>query len=232
MTTRVVTWNLQGRRRPDLDEVARHVLNVRADLALLQEVQRGQARELAATLGWCVEWRFKHWPVLARPEGLAVLSREPVAGATTVVLAHRWRWWSWRRRIAIAATVGGLGVVDTHLGAGVDDEERVRHATVSAAAVPDPVGFLAGDLNAAPGSDVLHSLAAAGLRDAWAETRPGEAGPTNWPPGPRDRPPTQRLDYVLVGEALRVLDASLPDEPSRFAALSDHLPLAVTVDRG
>lgn len=228
--TRVVTWNLQGRERPDLEAVARHLEAAEADIVLVQEVQRRQARALATRLGWHVEWRFKHWPVVIPAEGMALLSPEPIPDAVAVPLAHRWRFWSSDRRIAVVATVAGLRVVDTHLGAGVDDDERVRQAAIVAGLAVDPVGLVAGDLNAGPGSPVLDLFRDAGLRDAWDTARPGVPGPTNWPPGPRDAPPSQRLDYVLVGSGVEVLDASLPDHPIAFGRLSDHVPLTVSVD--
>jgi endonuclease/exonuclease/phosphatase family metal-dependent hydrolase len=240
VATRVLTWNLQGRERPDLDQVAAHVEAVGADVVSLQEVTRRQARRLAACLGWSVEWRFKHWSVVVPAEGLALLSPHPVHGPTTTHLAHRYRPWSWRRRIAVAATVvvpdGPLGVVVVHLGAGVGDEERTRQARLAIAALGAtgaPQGVVAGDLNTHPGAPVLAALESSALRDAWAQARPGEAGPTNWRPGPRDRPPTQRLDYVMVTAGLDVVAAEVPGagdaDLDRFAALSDHLPVAVAV---
>ena len=195
----------------------------------LQEVQRSQARQLAETLGWHAAWRFKHWPLVAPAEGLAILAPAPVPDAVSVVLAHRWWFWSWRRRIVVAATVGGIRVVNAHLGACVGDGERARQADIAAASVLDPQGVVAGDLNTSAESPAMQRFEAAGFRDAWTEAEPGEPGATNWPPGPRDRAPTQRLDYVLVGSALRVVAASLPEDPVPFGHLSDHLPLIVDV---
>ena len=230
MAVRVTTWNLQGRERPDLAEVAGVLRELAPDVVLLQEVRRRQARALAAELGWQVAWRWKHWPVVIPAEGLAVLAPSMTA-ARSHPLAARWRFWSSRRRIAVQARVAtpdrGLDVVDVHLGAGVGDDERVRQAGLVLGLGADVV---AGDLNTSPGSTVLDGFAGAGFRDAWAEVFPGEAGPTNWH-GPRTRPPTQRLDYVLVGSRWHVLSAEVPDpHPAveRFATLSDHLPVTVT----
>jgi endonuclease/exonuclease/phosphatase family metal-dependent hydrolase len=127
----------------------------------------------------------------------------------------------------VAATVDGVRVVSTHLGAGVGDDERARQAELVAAMAPG--GVVAGDLNTAPGSIVLARFAEAGFRDAWALLRPDEPGATNWLRGPRDEPPTQRLDYVLVGGGLTVVDVSLPDDPVELGRLSDHLPLNATL---
>lgn len=242
MATRILTWNLQGRERPDLEAVATVIAEARPDVVALQEVQRVQARWLAARLGWSMVWRFKHWPVVVPPEGLALLSPVPLADLATVHLAHPFRVWSWRRRIAVRAAVvtadGPLAVVATHLGAGVGDVERTRQAELAVrmlgtGGVSLQRGCVVGDLNTHPGSEVLATFATYGLRDAWAELRPGEPGPTNWSRGPRDRPPDQRLDYVLVGAGLEVVDVALPasGEPgfARYGELSDHLPVTVTV---
>jgi endonuclease/exonuclease/phosphatase family metal-dependent hydrolase len=236
MATRIVTWNLQGRERPDLDAVHEVLAESRPDVVALQEVQPGQARGLARRLGWHAAWRCKHWPVVVPPEGLALLTPTPLGDVGTVVLAAGARLWSWRRRIAIRADVptadGALSVVVTHLGAGVDEAERRRQAARTIEVLGDGPGCVVGDLNTRPGSTVLATYRYAGLRDAWAEARPTEAGPTNWP-GSRDSAPTQRLDYVLVRGPLDVVDAVVPvvGDPrfDRYGAISDHLPVAVTV---
>ncbi len=240
--TRVLTWNLQGREHPDLDEVAGVIEGFGPDVVALQEVHRRQVRALAERLGWASAWRFKHWSVVVRPEGLAVLAPAPAIDLATVHLAHRLRFWSWRRRIAVRATISGpdgpLALVATHLGAGVGDEERTRQArrTVDAVAAgpAEVVGAcIVGDLNTHPGSPVLAAYGVAGFRDAWADARPDEPGATNWRPGPRDAAPTQRLDYVLVSDSLTVLEADVPaaGEPGARAwgELSDHLPVVVTL---
>lgn len=242
VATRILTWNLQGRARPDLDEVADVIAACRADVVALQEVQRAQARGLARRLGWSLEWRCKHWPLVVAPEGLALLAPTALADVARIHLAHRFRFWSWRRRIALRATVeapdGAVAVVGSHLGAGVGDQERTRQAgrTIGAlqrGATSVVGGCILGDLNTRPGSPVLAAYASAGLRDAWDEVRPGEMGATNWRPGPRDGAPTQRLDYVLVSDGLAVVSAWVPTahEPGldRFGPLSDHLPLLVEV---
>lgn len=244
MATRILTWNVQGREKPDLDAVAAVIGDSLPDLVALQEVQRGQARALARRLGWSLTWRFKHWSIVVPPEGLALLAPEPLADVVTVHLAHPFRVWSWRRRIAVRATAvgadGPFAVAATHLGAGVGDEERSRQAELVAGALragdgPTSPSCVVGDLNTHPGSAVLATFASHGLRDAWDDARPGEPGPTNWSPGPRDRPPDQRLDYALVDDGFAVVAVELPaaGEPGfeRYGALSDHLPLTVTVTR-
>lgn len=236
---RLTTWNVQGRARPDLSAVAEVLTELGADVVLLQEVQRRQARALARLLGWDgVWWRFKHWPIVIPAEGLAILARDPLGTVEHRTLARRWAFWSSHRRIALAADLpaapGPVRVVGTHLGAGVGDAERTRQAGVVVdLAVGSRPSVIGGDLNTAPGSPVLERLESAGHRDAWTSCRGDEPGATNWRAGPRDGAPTQRLDYVLVDVTLEIVDVTVPrfGEPGfgRFGPLSDHLPVTVDV---
>ena len=59
-------------------------------------------------------------------------------------------------------------------------------------------------------------------------------GATNWTPGHRaGRPPTQRIDHVLVPPGWVVIAAEVGGGTTvdRFAELSDHLPLVVHARR-
>lgn len=228
----VVTWNLQGRERPDLVEVAAVLSEYEPDVVLLQEVQRRQARRLAQRLGWYRVWSVKHWPVVIPAEGLAILTPHPLAEVERRVLAMPWSFWSSRRRIAVAATIGGGGlrVVNTHLGSGVGDAERARQARETVSMGDSGPTLVGGDLNTDPGSPVIRVFQDAGFVDAWSAVS-DEPGFTNWHAGPRDAPPVQRLDYVLVAGDLSVGGASIPDDVAaveRFGPISDHLPLRVS----
>lgn len=229
-TVRLLTWNVQGRARPDLGALAAELEAAAAHVVVLQEVQRRQARHLAGALGLQVAWRFKHWPVVLRPEGLAILAPKRLRDVERIVLASGWRFWSSRRRVALAATTDGLRVVDVHLGSGVDEDERARQASL----VADRGDVVAGDLNTYPGSPTTDVLRRAGLRDAWAEVGDGP-GHTNWRRRDRTEPPVQRLDYVMVRDGWRVVGAHVPgtDAPGfeRWGRLSDHLPVTVTLER-
>jgi endonuclease/exonuclease/phosphatase family metal-dependent hydrolase len=237
MAIRILTWNLQGRARPDLAGVVAELEAGRPDVVLLQEVQRRQARVLAASLGWQVAWRYKHWPLVVPAEGLAVLAPARPRTVQRRVLAHRWGLWSSNRRIAVAATVttadGPVRVVDTHLGSGIPEAERAAQAALVASMVGAD-GVVAGDLNATPGSPTVEVFDRSGFRDAWAEIGDGP-GHTNWRDRPRTEAPVQRLDYVLVGPGWRVVSAGVPShgDPGfeRWGRLSDHLPVTVTLER-
>src|SRR3546814_18005184 len=88
VATRILTWNLQGRERPDLGLVREVIAAATPDVVALQEVKRGQARALARQLGWSVAWPFKPWSVVVRPEGLALLPPRSLAGVTRLPLAQ------------------------------------------------------------------------------------------------------------------------------------------------
>jgi endonuclease/exonuclease/phosphatase family metal-dependent hydrolase len=117
---------------------------------------------------------------------------------------------------------------------------------------------VAGDLNESPDGAIHRQLAGAGLQDGWsvhdAGDTPGggpdddrgdgrptartDTWPTNWRGWRRGTtdPPVRRLDYVYASAAIRVVDVRVPrfgdDGFSRFAAISDHLPVTAVLDIG
>jgi endonuclease/exonuclease/phosphatase family metal-dependent hydrolase len=229
----LTTWNLHGSARPDLDRVAARLGD--NDVLALQEVQRGQARALARTLGWpTAYWSFKHFPLVRPPEGLAVLSRYPMVSARRITLSRGAPFWSHGRRIAqfVELELGGAAVLslcNTHLGITGSDERLAQARRIVAEMEPNTL--LAGDLNDAPTSLPLACLREAGLRDAWADANPGTSdvdAATGW--DARAGRPSDRLDYVLVPDRIRVLHATTPLAVGDYAEvlqLSDHLSLTV-----
>jgi endonuclease/exonuclease/phosphatase family metal-dependent hydrolase len=249
MSLTLVTWNLKGSKGVDVRAVVDHIEAMKADVVLLQEVQCRQARAIARSLGAeSRHWGFKHWPVRTWPEGMAVIGVTRAAPASTHAITRRVLWSS-RRRILQVATVrpdaeAGPGpdvtLVNVHLSSG--DAAVVRaveaDAVVRRIAERGRQAVVAGDLNDRPEADLHARFRAGGLRDVWSVLRDDDPGPTNWrgwvPATPR--PPTQRLDYVLVTQGLDPVAVSLPHhgDPdfAPFAAISDHLPLAATVTAG
>jgi endonuclease/exonuclease/phosphatase family metal-dependent hydrolase len=245
----VVTWNLKGSAGPDLATVAAHLRDVGADVVALQETQRHQARALARQLGArSLRWGFKHWPVRARPEGMAVIGVTVPVEARTRALSFRWRPWSWRRRIYQVASLpptaeGGTALLlNVHFSTERQREQRARELAVVVASMrAGGATILAGDTNDRPGSALFADLAAAGLRDAWAEAHPGSTEPdgaTNWAGWRRGttKPPTRRIDVVAVAGDVTIESVSVPrfgdDGFERFPAVSDHLPLSATLGIG
>jgi endonuclease/exonuclease/phosphatase family metal-dependent hydrolase len=212
------------------------------DLVALQEVTRVQSRRLATSLEmdgrW---WVFKHWPVRGRPEGLAVLTPHP-AVATEAMVLQRAPLWSWRRRVAIGATLapegGGVAVVNAHLSPHDAEDRRVHEAgeLIERATAHESPPIICGDLNELPGGPAYQAFARAGWRDAWVAVH-GDgaevAGASNWTAGRRlGRPPTQRIDFVFVPPGWSVEGCEVAVGADRFdhaAALSDHLPVVATL---
>ncbi len=239
----IVTWNLQGSHGVDAEGMCGVLDAAHPDVIALQEVQRGQARRLAAALGGAsMRWAFKHFAWRTWPEGLAVLTPHRLASATPFVL-RRAHWFTWRRRIGIDAVIErdgeAVAVVDVHLSPHEASELRVVEvgrvrARVGGRAVTP---MLVGDFNELPGGPVAAALTAAGWLDAWtvAAGSDGGDGATNWTSGNRrGRPPTQRLDYVFVPSGWVVDEARVLADAARhdwFAERSDHLPLLVRCHR-
>jgi endonuclease/exonuclease/phosphatase family metal-dependent hydrolase len=240
---RVLTWNLQGSHGVDVAAVTAVVRAARVDVIALQEVQRAQARHIAAALSITSRrWVLKHWPIVQRAEGLAVLTPHRVVRSSRFLLRRTWIW-TWRRRVGIDVTMatdaGLVRVIDVHLSPHDHRGHRRREVALVAARArrPGPRPIVVGDLNELPGGGALDALVTAGWLDAWAVVH-GEAdgGATNWTGGSRaGRPATQRLDYVLVPpgssvvSALVVDTAEAVDHVDEMGSLSDHLPLVVEV---
>ena len=238
--TTVLTWNVHGSHGVAVDDVAEIIRRVEPDVVALQEVQRRQVARLAAALSMSsTRWAFKHWPFSKRPEGLAVLSPHRLVRAERFRLRRAW-FWSWKRRVGIDATIDSGGrlvrVLDVHLTSHDDAEQRVREAAtlVARAAARQTAPIIVGDLNDGPDLSAPAELTRAGWVDAWAAVHdPDDIGATNWTPGERTgRPPTQRLDYVFAppGAVVRSCAVAVgPADLDRAAGLSDHLPVAATV---
>lgn len=245
----LATWNLQGSQGVDVDQAAHRLRELvvpdELDVAVLQEVQRSQARRLARALGWrSRRWAFKHWPVVGAAEGLAVLSRHELARSRVVTL-QRAVPWSWRRRVALVAELttpaGPVVVADVHLSPhdlGLRRSTEVaRLAGALGAFGAGHEALVVGDLNDEPGATAHATLLASGFRDAWLEVHGNQVpGATNWTAGPRQgRAPTQRLDYVMVPagwEVERAVTGAATDGSwDRWAELSDHLPLVAWLRR-
>jgi endonuclease/exonuclease/phosphatase family metal-dependent hydrolase len=247
----IATWNLKGSKGVDVAAVAAHLRAVGADVVTLQEVQRHQARALARALdARSVRWGFKHWPVRTWPEGMAVIGVSVAARVRTHALSARWQLWNSRRRVFQLATFapvvsGGAAtpfvLANVHFSTRGAEQRRAGEVTAVLTAVGSGPGLpvVTGDFNERPGGAIFERFAAAGLRDAWDDVRPGvpEAEKTTyWPrwKAGTSAAPSQRLDYLMVPAGVTVAGVVVPrpgDEGfARFATLSDHLPLAATLD--
>jgi endonuclease/exonuclease/phosphatase family metal-dependent hydrolase len=248
---RIVSWNIHGAVRPDLDDLSTTLASFDADAIGLQEVRRHQARRLSINLGYHCVWVFKHngysrfLPRFA--EGLAILSRWPMTHDGDTELGGPRSRSDFRRRVAAWATIehpdGDFCFVDTHLASGNDAEERVRQASDVHRLLRDgliqdchhddhehddrrePPTLVVGDLNDHREPDVVNALAGDLLRDAWViapgRSRSGLTNPAS--------APHQRLDHVLIPREWSVSRVEVPDPDDAWSRRSDHLPVIVTV---
>jgi endonuclease/exonuclease/phosphatase family metal-dependent hydrolase len=224
MTTwRVLTWNLHGASRPNLDVIAKVIDGYAPDIVALQEVRHAQTRGLARRLQWRAAWTRKHHPysplVWWRTEGLALLTPHAIAEMSSASISTGVSTWTFRHRVAMAVTVARgtdhLRVGNTHLATHGPDE-RIAQARRTVEIVGDrrPV-VVAGDLNAVDEVEVIREFATLGLVDPGGE------------PSSPSISPTTRLDYVLVPEDASVTARLTPEGGEQWRELSDHLPVLV-----
>jgi endonuclease/exonuclease/phosphatase family metal-dependent hydrolase len=233
---RLITWNLHGSAKPRIDAVVELLEAHQPDVLALQEVRSGQARRIAGLLRWRKPaWSLKHnpwWPLWWRAEGLAVISRHRLAVHPTVVLTPGISKRNYERRILVPAEVvvedeDRVLLIDAHLSSGaVDDARRLAQAEHLLRLLPEaPPVVVAGDLNADPPSAPIRTLVAAGFVDGWeaAGTGPGHTIPAN--------APRRRIDYVMAGPGVTVVEAAVLDDLGpAMAGLSDHRPVLTVLD--
>ena len=239
---RVLVYNMHaGKDAKGVDNIARIaslVDSLRADIVLLQEVDRNTQRSgqvdqpaaLAKLTGHHVAFG-KSLDFQGGEYGIAVLSRWPIVSETTFALPvdppQERSGGSYEPRAAlrviVAAPGGPLAVVNTHLDASNDDrwrrqEIRTVIAIVDSLRERDVPTVAGGDINSTPESAVQALARSAGLRDAWGVCGTGE-GLTY----PADSA-VKRIDYLyLTGSATCAGGVVV-----RTMA-SDHRPVLFTV---
>lgn len=225
----VLTFNIHGGRTDhglDLDAVIAEIRSARADVVLLQEVDRNLARSgflnqpamLAKALGMSVYYR-------ANVRSNAILTRFPVMEWSSTVLP-RWPGKEERRLVHASVVVDGqlVHVFNTHLD---HTSVALRLAQIRAvksvvARFSDAPIILGGDLNAIPEGPVLTTLWS-NVSDAWSDV--GE-GPGNTVPA---HDPRRRIDYLLHNAWLSTHAGQvLPTRASDHAALRIAFDLWVT----
>lgn len=126
-----------------------------------------------------------------------------------------------------------LWVAVTHLdNIGVEARREQAGLVVKRVAQQSVPVILMGDFNSLPGSTVYNLLtsSAAGLRDSWRVLGNGENRDSMTHHGFRGTPQKGRLDWILVGERFRVLDAIIVRDHSGGRYPSDHFPYLIQVD--
>jgi len=250
MTLNIWNYNDPWQTRREL--IAACINQVAPDVIGLQEIRverdrspENQAQQIMAHLRdeyqcvYCPAMTFDRDPL--REEGLAILSRWPVASWEAKELTRdsaddR----DIHQRILLRADVqspaGVLRFFNTHWS--LSEPARLRNAAEVRAAVAQFAGtapvVLVGDLNSRPDGPAaaLFEPADSGdavLRDAWADLRPNDSGFTI-----KSDKPTHRIDYIAHnldgGRFGRFLDVQLvATEPTDGILPSDHIGILADV---
>ena len=217
---------------PNLERVAAVVRDSRADVVLLQEVDRGvlrsgavdQPAELARLTGLHAAFG-KTLDFQGGEYGIAILSRWPITSDTLIRLPvnppQERAGGSYEPRGAlravIAAPFGAIVALNTHLDPSGSDRWRAQEIHTVLRLAKDAT-LTGGDFNSEPGSATQDSVRAAGLRDAWplcgqgnAMTYPADSG-------------RKRIDYLYLQPRDSCTEArGIPTQAS------DHRPLFVRV---
>ncbi len=222
----VLTWNIQGRKRTDLERLAVVISSESPDVVVLQEARKPQARKLADRLSMTQCWAEKHH--LFRPlfpgwaEGAAILTPHRLTSADHAQVSSETSKRSYRRRIVQWATItrddaSGYRVYNAHLSPHDLSTQRLAEATRIAEIAEShgdaPPTVVAGDLNDAGEPQIIAALPGIEVLSA-PLTNPS-------------RSPTQALDHVLVPHEATDVSIGVPTGGDEWAELSDHLPVTV-----
>lgn len=236
-SVRVLVYNIHAGKDAkgvdNLERVADIVRDTRADIVLLQEVDRGTARsgnvdQLArlteltgyhGVFGKTLDYQGGEY-------GIAILSKGPISSDTLIRLPvippqHR-SGVSYEPRGALRAMVatpgGVMAVINTHIDASREDVYRQQEARAIITLADSlfrggGAVLVGGDLNSEPGSAVIELFTAAGWRDLWKECGAGPG--LSFPAGL----PVKRIDYLLASNEARCVSASVI-----ATEVSDHRP--------
>lgn len=239
---RVLVYNIHAGRDAEGEEnlaaVADLVRSTRADLVLLQEVDRGTERSggvdqlgelerrtgLHGAFGKTLDYQGGGY-------GIAVLSRWPIRSHALQPLpvepAQERAAGSYEPRGALAVRVEGpadaVGVINTHLDASATDVYRRQEvagvlSTAERLRRDAPRTVVGGDFNAEPGTATIERMRAAGWTDAWEACGEGEGFTFS------TESPVKRIDYLFLAPGLTCTSAEV-----LVTRASDHRPLLVVV---
>jgi endonuclease/exonuclease/phosphatase family metal-dependent hydrolase len=236
---RVLVYNVHaGKDAAGADNLARVadlVRETRADIALLQEVDRSTRRSgqvdqpdlLARRTGFAVAFG-KTLDYDGGEYGITVLSRWPIAQETLIRLRveppQRRAGGSYEprgaQRVVVRTPAGDLVVINTHLDASREDHYRRQEIrqVIDLARDAGPLVLVGGDFNSTPESEVQADARSGGLRDAWLLCGRGDG--LTYPAGT----PTKRIDYLYLTGTATCTRAEVVETTA-----SDHRPLLVTV---
>ena len=222
----VLTWNVHGSARPDVEALAAAIRAESPDIVALQEIRKRQAASLAASLQMRFSWSLKHRPYTIamwwRAEGMAIMTPHLLDAVGHTEVSDEQSKRSWSRRITQWGLVGRadrsmLMIYNLHLSPHADaDSRRDEAARVNALVATigdDPPAIVAGDFNDADDPTIIDLL-------------PGVEHVVPPMSNPADEP-TQLLDHVLLPAHARDVSVSVPAGGADWAAISDHLPVTV-----
>lgn len=233
-SVRVMTYNIKHAQESGLElaKIADVIGEARADVVGLQEIDMGtrrsdgqrQADALGALTGLGNVYFGESFPFDGGSYGVAILSRWPLANASTVRLdTHPKVADGYEPRIAVVADVVANGRAFTFatLHASLHEEEHDGNAR----ALLDALGtrarraIVTGDFNEKPEEAIGDALVDAGLTDAFHEKHRffGSTIPSRFP--------TKRIDFIYRGAGLgRTEHAWVPSTQA-----SDHRPVAAVI---
>jgi endonuclease/exonuclease/phosphatase family metal-dependent hydrolase len=222
----VLTWNVHGSERPDIDAVAAAIRAESPDIVVIQEIRKGQAESLGTAMSMRYSWVLKHSPYTTalwwRSEGMAIMTPHLLDAAGHTEISDEQPMRSWRRRIAQWALIGRpdrsmMMIYNLHLSPHEDADSRrfeaERVSEIVAAIGDDPPAIVAGDFNDADDPTIVDAL-------------PGveHVVPSNTNPAQQ---PTKLLDHVLLPADASDVSVKVPSGGPDWAAISDHLPVTV-----
>lgn len=246
-TVRVLVYNIHaGKDAKGVDNLARVaalVNDTRADIVLLQEVDKdtersGKVDQLAelrrltgffGVFGKTLDYQggdygiatLSRWPI--RADTLIRLPVEPPQQRSGVSYEPRGA-----LRVTVAAPARPLRVINTHIDASREDVYRLQEARVLISVANDSAvsnagqneAILGGDLNSEPESEVIALFGPAGWRDAFAECGKGTglSYPANLP--------VKRIDYLMISGTTRCRTAAVLSSDA-----SDHRPVLFEIAR-
>jgi len=240
--SRVLVYNIHaGKDAKGVDNLARVaqiIRDSRADVVLLQEVDKGTERsgkvdqmaELQKLTGYFGAFG-KTLDYQGGDYGIAILSRWPITADTLIHLPveppqHR-SGVSYEPRGALRVAVqrpgGALRVINTHIDASREDTYRLQEAKTLlslAGSIRDSsvTTLVGGDLNSEPESAVIALFAPAGWRDAFREC--GKSSGLSYPADV----PVKRIDYLMMSGGTRCTSAEVLKTEA-----SDHRPVLFQV---
>lgn len=238
---RVLVYNIHAGKDAggveNLERVAALIAESKADVVLLQEIDRKTRRS----------GNVDHFEVLKRltgmhgafgksldyqggEYGIATLSRWPISSSRVVPLRvappQARAGGSIEPRVALATTIasprGALTVLNTHLDASREDVYRLQEVEQLARTVSDLGAesvLLGGDLNANPPSEVHAALRRVGLKDAWIGC--GRGAEHTFPASA----PIKRIDYLYADATWKCVEAAVMQSDA-----SDHRPVLFTLE--